>query len=756
MAEPEFELGPRGGLLQKEEGAAPAGAPASGTGEFTLGPRGGIAREAAQQPAPDYTGDIGKAVVSGLGRGAVGLTGLPGDIESLVDFAREKITGNKPGERYFPTSEEMIKKAEALHPSVKEALTFTPATTPGRYVKSGAEFIPGALIGPGGLGAKVVGGLGAGLAVQGAEDLARAQKLSPEAEAAMKIGVSIPAYMLGAKGASLAAKPFEGVLTPGTAAKERIASTLARDVATPGRYGAPPEAASALASGAEMAPAAIAGEQTKRLLQGSAAKLGPEAQEVYSSMAKRAAENAPRNTIEHIDNLFGAPVNAYDEMQALTRRMREVNTPNYERVMSMPEMQKIGGPEYTNVINRIPNSIMNKVLDDMQIAGLSPEAMGLVPTAKGFALNPEGMPLRFWDELKKGLDSQMAGLKDVSGKVTDPSRFSAINKLNTDLKTQLNKLEPYKAIRDEAAEMFGVRDWTELGQKYFTMSDRNMNKIRDLETRLDKATPERKMDFAYGLASSYKDLLESNPDKALALFAGKTGQFNAEKFIKGLSPLGENAGLDLIGRTNAEYLNRNIAQIRPSSMFERTVKSQYMPFLGGGAGVLADMLMTPGIWAGKPSTILASLAGAGIGKLYSIKEARIAHKVLEAASDPSMTAELGRLIASDPSARSFLSKTNSFLSRGVKYPAGVGTSMEGQQQSNQQQVGQPAQAGKPQAAGGRIGRASGGRLGAPMTAERLMQAAHAAKLKINKKTEQILDQPDEAVVKALSIAQQHI
>lgn len=58
--------------------------------------------------------------------------------------------------------------------------------------------------------------------------------------------------------------------------------------------------------------------------------------------------------------------------------------------------------------------------------------------------------------------------------------------------------------------------------------------------------------------------------------------------------------------------------------------------------------------------------------------------------------------------------------------------------------------------GGRVGRATGGRTSAIMTAERLMQAAHAAKLKINKTTEQILDQPDEAVVKALDIANRHI
>lgn len=754
MAEPEIQLGPRGGLLQKPAAPAPDGAPVAAPpqegGGLEIGPRGGITTQREAEPVPDYGRDIGKSALAGLGRGAVGLTGLPGDIESLVDFAREKISGTKPGERYFPTSAEMISKAEALHPTVKETLGYAPQTTAGKYIKSGAEFVPGALIGPGGLGAKVAGGIGAGLAVQGAEDVSKAAELSPTAEAALKFGVSIPAYMAGAKGASLVAKPFTGLVSPGGVAKEQLASSLAKDIASGGKYGAPAEAASALASGAEMAPAALAGARTKDVLGKAAARASDDALKSYETAAATAAENAPKNTISHIDNLFGAPVDAFDEMQALARRMRDVNSENYQRVMALPEVQAIGGPQYDAIIKRVPQRLMNKVAEDMRMSGIMPEDLGMIAGKGGYTINPAGMPLRFWDELKKGLDSQMSGLKDVSGKITDPSRFSGLNSLNSDLKAQLNKVDAYKAIRDEAAEMFGARDWTELGQKYFTMTDRNMGKVKDLETRLAKASDERKMDFAYGLASSYKDLLNTNPDKALALFSGKTGQFNVNKFINGLAPLGDNAGVDLIGRANAEYLNRNIAAIKPT--FGSQVKSQYLPIVGGAAGGLVDLLMQPFIWSGSPSAIITTVAGMGLGKLYSMKEARIAGKVLEYASDPAMTAELGRLIAKDPAARSFLAKTNSVLSRGVKYPAGVGTISAGEQAAQPQQ--EPTQTTR--ATGGRVGRATGGRTNGMMTAEMLMQAAHAAKKKINKTTEEILNAPDEAVVKALSVAKQHI
>jgi hypothetical protein len=62
-------------------------------------------------------------------------------------------------------------------------------------------------------------------------------------------------------------------------------------------------------------------------------------------------------------------------------------------------------------------------------------------------------------------------------------------------------------------------------------------------------------------------------------------------------------------------------------------------------------------------------------------------------------------------------------------------------------------------AGGRVGRASGGRLVRNDHAARaaaLIRAADAAKKAHNKTTEGILEQPDEAVAKALSIANQAI
>ena len=61
-----------------------------------------------------------------------------------------------------------------------------------------------------------------------------------------------------------------------------------------------------------------------------------------------------------------------------------------------------------------------------------------------------------------------------------------------------------------------------------------------------------------------------------------------------------------------------------------------------------------------------------------------------------------------------------------------------------------------QASGGRVARASGGRIVHEDAAEKLIRAAEIAKNSIGKQTETILEKPDEHVVQALAVANRHI
>jgi hypothetical protein len=75
------------------------------------------------------------------------------------------------------------------------------------------------------------------------------------------------------------------------------------------------------------------------------------------------------------------------------------------------------------------------------------------------------------------------------------------------------------------------------------------------------------------------------------------------------------------------------------------------------------------------------------------------------------------------------------------------------------QVGElpPPLEGVQQAAGGRIGRKAGGRVGDPgSAAEKLILAAERAKKSQGNATSALLQMPDEAITKALAVANEHI
>jgi hypothetical protein len=263
----------------------------------------------------------------------------------------------------------------------------------------------------------------------------------------------------------------------------------------------------------------------------------------------------------------------------------------------------------------------------------------------------------------------------------------------------------------------------------------NEKKLNAMYNVFNKLTPEQKENAAYGLAGAYRRLMESNPDAAFKLFTGpKAGEMqNRFRAI-----MGSNAE-ELIGRTLQENLNRNIQQLKPSRGFSN---SSFLPYETGAAGAfltLGEQVIQPALWAANPTALMATAAGYLGGRAYNRKEARVASKVLELAQDPNRAAELAKLAASDPNARSFLEKTATVLAR-----SGAGVEAGRDQNAPQQNTG------------GRIGRASGGSVLSSDKADRLVKAAESAKKAINSRTEVLLDQPDEKIASALAIAKRHI
>jgi hypothetical protein len=691
------------------------------------------------EPSVGVGEDVLRATGAGVGRGAVGLTGLPGDIEALGRYGIRKAGYDVGQETFLPTSEEMIKKAKSYIPGAKEALDYAPVHGPGRYARTAAEFLPGALAGPGGIGAKIAGSVGAGAASQGVEDIFKQTPSEGGAlETALKIGASIPAYALGAKTISGIAKPFEGAISPTSAVEKRLASDIASDV----RRGSMGADISALSSG-EVPLAAAAGDRTRAAIQRASERAPEKSVGEFTVAAQRARESAPINVQTHIDEAFGGgkPVNPFGEEDRLRNAAREMNNENYKRVMALPEARQIGSPQLTAISRAIQqDGIFNQVAKNLQVQsaalGVSkdPASIGMIKTKQGWMPNPQGMPLEFWDSVKRELDDRIYSLKRGAPGPTTATDVRNYTSINNALKSNLdNVVGEYGAVRGAAAEAAGATNAIDLGMKYLT--ETNGRKRNDIEQAFRKLNDEQKASAAYGLAGAYRQRLEGkNPDLALKMFSGPQA---ADMMSRFRFMMGDQAD-PLIGRILQENLNRNIQQLKPTvggtgSFLSPSLKGGF----AGAALGLGETILQPQLWAANPAAIMTALAGWGLGKFYNAKEVNVAAKTLELVMDPSKAAELARLAASDPNARSFLEKTSMVLAR-----SGAGVSA-GQ--------GQP----QAQAHGGRINRASGGRLTGVTTAAMLVAAAERAKKGHGKATEPLLNQPDEAITRALAIANQH-
>lgn len=104
----------------------------------------------------DTISGLAKATASGVGKGAAQLAGMPIDVANALgnfsDWAASKITGQAPRNTPdLPGGASDIQK-------VIEGVTgefYKPQTTPEKFASSIGEFVPGSLIGPGGVAAKV-------------------------------------------------------------------------------------------------------------------------------------------------------------------------------------------------------------------------------------------------------------------------------------------------------------------------------------------------------------------------------------------------------------------------------------------------------------------------------------------------------------------------------------------------------------------------------------------------------------------------
>lgn len=701
---------------------------------------------ASQAPKPQeatalpFGEEVKQAAKTGAARGALQLVGLPGELEALGRAGARYFGYDVGAEPVLPTSQRVISAVGEYSPAAKELLSFEPKGEVAKYIKSGAEFLPSAII-PGGavgLGARAAGSIGAGLASHGVEHaLRRTEAAGTGYETAGQLGAALAGGMAGTGAAQKAINLARGLVSPGSAAMERAASAAAKDIsASTMRQDLP----TAIAQG--LPPAAIAGTQYGNLLKQASKRAGEEAQGAFNVAVRDFREQAVPTIQKHIDDVVGrgAPVNALGEMDSLATRVRQINDANYTRVMALPEAQVISPAAIRPVEDRIRtvfgDNFINEIGRGMVARGENPATSGLVQAGRNFEIAPGGASLRFWDDVKGYIDDTINKLYDPVTKSPKPgtsSEIAALTSLKDSLtKNTLDKIVPdYQKIRFEGAQLYGARNAIDAGYRYF--GDKNFPKINQKEKYAGaKLTPQQREDFSYGYAGALRDMLDKNPQAALSMFSGKSAPMEIRK---ARFALGDDVANDLIGRTHAQFLNSKIKELAGSPEGGGFARA------GLTAGILAEVaasgqMALQNLLAFQPSVpAITALILGSIGKAaYNNRERKIAEEIIRQAADPSTWSRLGDLIARNKEAQSVMNK----LVEASRRAAPVIAAPEGQ------------------AAGGRIQRASGGRITPELMADRIIGQIDKARRELQNQTGNLLNHDDETIVKALKVANERI
>jgi hypothetical protein len=645
----------------------------------------------------------------------------------------------------LPTTEDIIHKAGSFSPAVEKALAYKPYHAVNRYVGSAAEFLPSAALAllPGGqgpalsrLGTSAVGAIGSGIGMQAVEDYLKGTKAQGTGyEAAGKLAGALAGGTGATRLAGAVGTGLRGLVAPESEALSRVAGAYGTDILRGGDKGARASVQEAIEAGLPVG--AAGGQSTERLLQKTAGSAGTEAQGAYNAAAqdfKIAAldKDAPNSIHNQIDNIFGRPVDAFEEMRNIGQRTREVNDANYSRVMASPEAQNIVHPGLQAAFSRVDPKAMRSVLTSLRRSGTPPESLGLVKNANGvYEIPANGAHLKFWDELKQAIDDQIGSHYSEVTKQIKPGAEGSVRDLMGVKSSLVNALDAavpeYNKIRFEGSELYNSRNAIEAGRKFY--SDSNPRSIDAAKQYVaNKLGPNHQDEFAYGMASAYKDAIDKNPMAALGVFQGKNAGFNTDKLR---FALGDDKANELIGAANNAYLNSTIKQIpdlQRSSGIGKAASAGALAGIAGEVGLVGENMLQALSFNMAPTAIIGAIVGAAGKGIYNWKEQRIGEQLLKIMADPSRTKEVGELIASNPEARSFLAKTYSAI--GKIAPVTESTA--------------------------RTQRASGGRISPDSKADALVRAAETAKKDINKGTESLLDQPDETITRALAVAKKHI
>lgn len=262
----------------------------------------------------------------------------------------------------------------------------------------------------------------------------------------------------------------------------------------------------------------MGGPVTRRIAD-TAAIINPETGGKLSQTLSDRAEGQFDRVSDWLRSNFNYP-NIGLQKEAIQKTAQEVNNPNYRKAMTegasgvwTPELQRLAGsPSIQDAASGAIKGLQDRGISE---GFRAPRSMPLefnpdtgratlAKTANGNEIVPD---LRFWDQVKRGLD---AGI-DKADRAGDREAVSRLTGLKQSLVSELDKAVPsYAKARAGAAHFFGEENALDAGKSFVTN-----NKVSNDQARRELANmkPNERQLFQDGFISQYIDVLSKTGDR---------------------------------------------------------------------------------------------------------------------------------------------------------------------------------------------------------------------------------------------------
>jgi hypothetical protein len=255
------------------------------------------------------------------------------------------------------------------------------------------------------------------------------------------------------------------------------------------------------------------GGETTRALARAAANQSPEARGALErTIGDRFATQAARLS-DKVRNLAGN-VDDLSSIDTIKRAAAASNRPAYIQAESAPEAQAIFTPKIQQLLQsprfrQATKAVPKRLADRAAVEG-GPVPKNPFMTAEdgSFILQGDAQApgLRYWDQVKRNLDGQIATAK----RSNNNSLTTDLTSLKNTLVDELDAIVPaYKTARQGAASFFQAEDAVEAGKKFF----KSTRMLPEFKRGIQKMTEAERKAFETGFASEILDAAAASRDR---------------------------------------------------------------------------------------------------------------------------------------------------------------------------------------------------------------------------------------------------